>query len=177
MAVVNLALQSYDTVPMIMQTSDQFALPSTGAATITVYERSPRWALAVRQSSLGTKIVELRVLDDIIPAMQGNRFGILLLEVAPKRAPQIVSLLVRLQTEFPHVMTIACVAAASPRWEALLREAGAALVVASPRQLLRVVPWMTRHLQRAPIPKLNLREQLWSQLPWPEAAATASPDA
>lgn len=171
--------QTYDSLFMSLRPSDRLTAtsPLGPSAAIVVLERVPRWSLVARQLFAGAKLTGLRSLEDVLPTVQMAPHAVLLLEVPRERAPQIVSLLVRLQTEFPHVMPIACVASVSPSWELLLREAGAALVLRSPQRLRQIAPWLRRHLLQAPQPKLSLREHLWSQLPWPDAAATASPGA
>ena len=111
-----------------MPLSDRFRIspspPLASSAAIVVYERTQRRSVAARQT-LGpdVKVVEIRVLDDIWPALAAAPHGVLLIEVESKRAPQIVALLVRGQTEMPQVLPIACVTQASPDWELLLRDA------------------------------------------------------
>ncbi len=148
--------------------------PLATTATIVVYERAPHWSVAARQMLQPAKVAEVRTLEDAWGALQSAPYSGLLLEVEPQRAPQMVSLLVRVQTELPAVMSIACVAEASPAWELLLREAGAALVLRAPRRLQQVSAWLLRHLAAAPQEKSSTRQRLWNQLPWPEAA-TAPP--
>jgi hypothetical protein len=141
---------------------------------VVVCERSPRWSVAMRAVlERGAKVVETRGLDDAWQQLQSAPHGALLIEIEPQRSPQQVALLVRIQTELPNVMIIACVASASPDWELLLREAGAAVVLRTPRRLPGIAPWLRRHLARAPQQKVKLRERIWDGLPWPETARPA----
>lgn len=141
-------------------------------ADVIVCEQTQRYAIAARLT-LGNmaRIVETRTLDDAWQRLQSARHGVLLLEVDPQHAPQVISLLTRLQTELPRVLVVACLAKATPAWELLLREAGAAIVLRVPWRLPVFGPWLRRHLALAPQPKSTLHEQIWSRLPWSAAEA------
>jgi CheY-like chemotaxis protein len=161
-------------MPVSARNPVNFPTPPAESGSVVVCERGTRWAVAVRALlESGAKVVETRGLDDAWQQLQTTPHGALLIEIEPQRSPQQVALLVRIQTELPHVMIIACVASASPDWELLLREAGAAVVLRTPRRLPGVAPWLRRHLARVPQRKLNLRERIWDHLPWPEAARPA----
>lgn len=139
---------------------------------VVVCEQSQRYTIAARLALGGmARIAETRTLDDAWQRLQTAPHGVLLLEVDPQRAPQVISLLTRLQTELPRVLVVACLAKATPAWELLLREAGAAIVLRVPWRLPAFAPWLRRHLALAPQPKSSLHEQIWSRLPWSAAEA------
>ncbi len=154
-----------------------FAIRSTAStspslADVVVCEQSQRYAVAARLTLGSTaRIAETRNFDDAWQRLLAAPHGILLLEVDPQRAPQVISLLARLQTELPRVLVVACLVKATPAWELLLREAGAAIVVRVPWRLPVFGPWLRRHLALAPPPKSTLHEQIWSRLPWSAAEA------
>ena len=175
--VVKLAAQTYDRLPMPSAPRSRALLqpPQSSAAVVVVCERTPRWSIVARQWLPGIRLVDVRTLEDVLPMLQQASHSVLLLDVESRQAPQTISLLVRIQTELPDVMGIACVANASSAWELLLREAGAALVLRSPRRLPQIAPWLLRHLASAPQQKLSPQERLWGQLPWPEAASATRP--
>lgn len=141
-------------------------LPATAA--LVICEREGAWAGACRRFLPGPPLVETRTLDDAADAVRRYPHGVLMVELAPQRAPQIVSLLVRVQLEHSGVLTVAC-GGVKGAWERLLREAGAALVVPSPWRMHQAAPLLRRHLRRAPHPPQPLREQIWQRLPWQES--------
>ena len=154
-----------------------FAIRSTAStspsqADVVVCEQSQRYAVAARLT-LGSlaRIVETRTFDDAWQRLLAAPHGVLLLEVDPQRAPQVIALLARLQTELPRVLVVACLVKATPAWELLLREAGAAIVLRVPWRLPVFGPWLRQHLALAPQPKSTLHEQIWSRLPWSAAEA------
>ena len=58
---------------------------------------------------------------------------------------------------------------ADRRWagyEWLLREAGTASFLASPRRIGRLAQLACRHLAQVPPPVQNLTERIWAGLPW-----------
>lgn len=146
------------------------------APAIIVCEAAPRWSLAVRRWLPEQKLKETRSLHDATSACETAPFSALVLEVTPRSAPQVVSTLVRLRLDLPHVQVVACAEWSSTNWALLLQEAGAAVVLRSPRQLLAVAPWLERHLARAPKATQSWHERLWSRLPWPEVGADQASD-
>jgi hypothetical protein len=148
-------------------------LPDT--ALVVVCERAPRYAIAVRRLLPEAKVVEARHLDDATAALQAAPHALGVLEVEARRAPQAIALLAQLQVEWPPVRIIAGIARSNHRWELLLREAGAAFVVTTPRRLEPLAGWMRAHLLNSPEPPTTLRERIWRKLPW-ATAATNSPE-
>jgi hypothetical protein len=145
-------------------------------ATMVVCERAPRYAIALRRLFPGVKLIETRHLEEAAAALLAAPEALLVIDVEARKTPQAVALLSELQAEQRQVRTIAGVAQVTPQWELLLREAGASLVISSPRSLERFQPWMRRHLARTTEPKLTLRERVWRRLPWPTAGSGAALD-
>ncbi len=139
---------------------------------VVVCERSQRYAIAAR-GALGsmTRLVETRTFDDAWQHLLAAPQAVFLLEVDPQRAPQVIALLARVQTELPQVLVVACLAKATPAWELLLREAGASMVLRVPWRLPMFAAWLRRHLALAPQPASTAYEQIWSRLPWSAAEA------
>ena len=73
-----------------------------------------------------------------------------------------------IRQSFSRARAIVLAAPAVARWEDELREAGALHFVASPRRLDIVARLAERHLANVHRPKQNLRETIWSRLPWSE---------
>jgi hypothetical protein len=146
-------------------------LPDT--ALVVLCERAPRYAIAIRRLLPDVKVLETRHLDDATAALQVSPDALLVLDVEARKAPQTIAFLAQLQGELPRVRTIAGIPCASVPWELLLREAGAAYVLTTPRKLNSLAPWMRAHLARAPQPQISLRERVWQRLPWPEASRAA----
>jgi hypothetical protein len=141
--------------------------PLAPTVALVVCERTQRWAAAARQAKLGAKVVETRTTDDAWRELANDRHGVLLIECDASRAPQVVALLARVQAELPEVLVVAGASEPSAEWEMLLREAGAAAVLASPRRVAEIAPWLARHLAAAPVPEISVRERVWQSLPWP----------
>lgn len=149
-------------------TTAEMLSPLPATAALVTCEREGAWAGACRRLLPSLPLIETRTLDDAWSGLQRHPHGVLLVELTPERAPQIVSLLVRVQLELPGVLTVACGARVQGAWERLLREAGVALVVSAPWRLHQAASLLRRHLAQAPHPPHSLREQIWQSLPWHE---------
>jgi hypothetical protein len=136
-------------------------------AGVVVCEKAGLWAAAWRRElSPLISLVETRFPDDAWRQLEVWPQGVLALEIRPQSAPQMVAMLTRAQTELPQVLCVAHLPETMADWELLVREAGAAAVVFTPRRLASAADLAERHLARAPRPQLSLREQVWRQLPW-----------
>lgn len=142
--------------------------PATG---LVVCERSTKWVAAWRRA-LGPEVAvaETRTPEDARAAMLDRLHGAVALEIEAQQLPQRVSLLTSWQLEFPHICIVAQVASDLHAWKLLLHEAGAALVLTSPRDVPAAAQTLRKHFARAPRPKLSLRSELWQKLPWSENA-------
>ena len=147
--------------------------PATG---LVVCERSAKWVAAWRRA-LGPdiEVAESRTPDDARTAMLDRLHGAVALEIEAEQLPQRVSLLTRWQLEFPHICIVAQVTSDLRVCKLLLHEAGAALVLTSPREVPAAAQLLRKHFARAPRPKLSLRSELWQKLPWSENALLRLP--
>lgn len=139
-------------------------------------ERTGTWAIALRPAlqQLGHRVYETRSLDacwDEIAASPASLAGI---EVTTDTLEQVVAWMCRLRTAFASARVIALGHRGLECCQWVLREAGAAHVVYSPREIPEVVRLVQRHLGAAPERDATDREQIWQRLPWSDA--DASPD-
>jgi hypothetical protein len=138
--------------------------PTTG---LVVCERTDKWVAAWRRE-LGTAAVaaETRTVEDAAAALRERPHGAVALEIEVAQLPQMVAQVAHWQRKFPHIYVVAQLTSDMRVWTGLLREAGAALVLTSTREVPAAAQQLQQHFARAPRPALSLREELWQKLPW-----------
>lgn len=152
-----------------------------------VCERSGRWAaalrVALRRSSWLTSAVprlyEVRQLGEMTERLDTRPDAIALVEVQPTSLGDVLDWLTRSRRELRQAHFAALLdrsAALHPRDRKsvidVLREAGAAEVITSPRQLAAVLALGQRHAALRAVesgrlmPGMSMAEWAWSSLPW-----------
>ncbi len=144
-------------------------------AGLVVWESDARWSSFWRRELGSTVPVrQVQQADATWEALPSLRHGVLAVVLSTNHAPQMISLLARVQQELPTVLCVVHLAAELAAWEMLVREAGAKFVIHTPWQLAAESSQIVRHLARAPQPSVPLREELAGRLPWPHAAVSST---
>lgn len=144
------------------------------AARCILCERTGTWAIALRPAlqRLGHRVYETRSLDACWEELLASPRSLVGLEVTDDNLEQVVAWMSRLRTAFSHVRVIALGHRGLECCEWILREAGSAHVVFSPRESQEVVRIVQRHLGAAPGKDATDRERIWQRLPWSDEQIT-----
>ncbi len=141
------------------------------AARCILCERTGTWAIALRPSlqRAGHRVYETRSLDACWGEIVASPASIAGIEVTADNLEQVVAWMCRLRTAFSTARVIALGHRGLESCQWVLREAGAAHVVFSPREAPEVVRVVLRHLGAAPEKDATDRERVWHRLPWADA--------
>lgn len=144
------------------------------AARCILCEHTGAWAIALRPplQRLGHRVYETRSLDacwDEVAASPASLVGV---EVTADNLEQVLIWMCRLRTTFAAVRIVVLGRRGLEGYQWLLREAGAAHVVFSPREVPGVVRVVQRHLGAAPDKGASERERVWHRLPWADAGSS-----
>ena len=141
-------------------------------ARFIVCERTATWGVALRLplKQIGRRIVETRSLDDCWSEVAASPASLVGVEATTSNLESLVPWLQRLTATFPRTCVVVLGSRGLEAGEWLLREAGAAHVVFSPRQWQPVVRIAQRHLGAPPCPDDSERQRIWRRLPWADAA-------
>jgi uracil-DNA glycosylase len=141
-------------------------------ARFIVCERTATWGVALRRplKQIGRRIVETRSLDDCWSEVAASPASLVGVEATTSNLASLVPWLQRLTATFPRTRVVVLGSRGLEAGEWLLREAGAAHVVFSPRQWQPVVRIAQRHLGAPPCPDDSERQRIWRRLPWADAA-------
>lgn len=171
------------------------------AARWLICERSTRWAAALRillephrspARRGGISLNEVRTLQECTPRIREAAIALVFIEVTPTNVAHVLSWLADVSCSQPRRQYIALVdyqfeafdtttagqraSFATSETVAALREAGAADVVFSPRQLKSILPVAKPVQQNATTPEFaraelgqSVEAWAWSLLPWQEA--------
>ena len=144
------------------------------AARCILCERTGMWALALRPplQRTGHRVYETRSLDTCWDEILASPASIVGVEVTAENLEQVVAWMCRVRTTFSTVRIIVLGRRGLERCQWLMREAGAAHVVFSPRAVPEVVRIVQRHLGAAPDKDASDRERVWQRLPWADAGAS-----
>ncbi|HUY32163.1 MAG TPA: hypothetical protein VMV69_05235 [Pirellulales bacterium] len=150
-------------------------------ANLVFCERTGRWAVAWRRawtlalrggSGAGRgenrrlRVVETRGVSECRETLAAMPAAFVAIELAPASAGAALELLAEVTAKFRGSAAAVLAQAELAEYEWLARELGAVHFVASPRQLPSLVGVVRRHAQRTPAPELEMRQEIWSRLPW-----------
>jgi hypothetical protein len=145
-----------------------------------VCERTSRWAAALRMAlaadELSCRLRELRHFIELDAELAARPTAVAAIEVHRGNFANVLCWLPRAREQFAEVRFVALLdrslvvdktKESADVGDALL-EAGAALVVASPRRLEPILELGRRHAAAPPKTSENVRlvEQVWASLPW-----------
>lgn len=138
------------------------------AARCILCERTGTWAVALRPwlQRTGHRVYETRSLDTCWDELVASPTSIVGVEVTADNLEQVVAWMCRLRTAFSTVRIIVLGGRGLECCQWLLREAGAAHVVFSPREVESVVGVVQRHLGTTSDNNASDRERVWQRLPW-----------
>ncbi len=139
---------------------------------IVVCEKTGSWAAAIRRVLRpASGLVETRSWQACWQEVRSRTAALVALEVLPENAESVCRRLAEWTGRFRQVHVILLADRSLQRAEWLLREAGAAHVLFSPRDIVRLRPMLDRFLVQIPPSRITFREHVWSQLPWARHAS------
>jgi hypothetical protein len=139
------------------------------AARLLVYERTGSWALALgRELPAGLRVRPTRSLAETWDMLAQAPASFLVLELTPRHAEALLGRLLRLEREYPLARAAVVAERRLAAYEWLVRQAGAVHFACSPRRLAPLARVARRHLAAAPQPDRDVRELIWTGLPWGE---------
>jgi hypothetical protein len=137
-------------------------------ARLIVCERSGKWAVAMRRSSqIGScRVYETRSPEECRDEVQASPASLVAVEATTANFEDILDWLAELRRDFPlcHVVVLGHRGLQRGQW--LLREAGAAHVVHSPRDVDAVIRIASRQLKGKSDTDQLTRERLLDRIPW-----------
>jgi hypothetical protein len=157
---------------------------------IVVYERSGRWAVALRQTlnaaaraatqsaqsqrtrlhdgrpAGDVRVVETRSADECLAALADAPQAFVALELAEATCDAALELLRSTAERFPAARAVVLADRELASYEWLARELGAAHFVCSPRKLRAVARLAEAHWRCTPEPEIGVVERIWASLPW-----------
>lgn len=135
---------------------------------VIVCERTGRWAVALRRElgDAAVRLHETRSLADSWDMLHRFPASFVVVELTRGNADALLARLAMLERHHPRARVAIVAERELLHYQELLREAGAAWFVVSPRQLTPLVQAVGRHLEQVPSPQLSLAEQVWAELPW-----------
>jgi hypothetical protein len=141
-------------------------------ARVIVMEREGRWAAALRRAAGRRKLplVETRSLEQVERELAEFPASAVVLEVGPDNVFARLRRLAQWRSRWGSACFVLAASPAMAAIEASLREAGAAHVEYSPRHLRALARLIRRHLGKAPLREIPLKEAVWARLPWRQAA-------
>ena len=138
---------------------------------VIVCERRGTWAAALGRHlppEMGMR--QIRSLDQCAGELAELPGSLLALELRRENLLGVLDLLVELGREFPLARFVMLAERGCEEYEKLMHEAGAVYFSTSPRQLSSVARLASNHLQRQPTMRVSLAAEIWSSLPWGDAA-------
>jgi hypothetical protein len=143
------------------------------ASTVILCECSGRWAAAILRNLPATaQLVQVRGRDQCLAHVTDAPTSIVALEVTSANAQEIVELASHVARRYPWSTIVVLAGEEMVDCQQLAREAGAAHVFSSPRDLGGWRQTVERHFARIPLEPLEFAESVWHSLPW-KSAATA----
>jgi hypothetical protein len=139
---------------------------------LIVCERTGRWAVALKRA-LGDelKLIETRSLPACAAELSRDPSTVVAVEVTSLNLEAVLASLAAWQRYFPRSRAIALGDESLTVADHLLREAGAALVLHSTREVARAAKLVQCHAARIPAPDLPLEQAIHKRLPWAGRAA------
>jgi hypothetical protein len=139
---------------------------------VIVYERSGRWAAALReQLPPEFSLAETRSLGECAAELALSPGSLLALEVTERNLSAIVDLLSSLNRRDSLARALVLASDGLAASDGLLREAGAVHFVTSTRAASALKQVFENHFRRVPLPPRNLADSVWESLPWADATA------
>ncbi|MBC8868552.1 MAG: hypothetical protein H8E44_04005 [Planctomycetes bacterium] len=138
------------------------------SARILVCEKTGSWAAALRRvlSSTQHRVRETRSLAECWRELEQGPASLVALELTRENGEALVRRLLDLSRCFPRARAIVLGRRVLEPFEGLVREAGAAHVLLSPRGVSGAARLIERHMAQAPREQLTFRQSIWSRLPW-----------
>jgi hypothetical protein len=135
---------------------------------LIVCERTGKWAVALRRAagSRAVRVHETRSLEECREEIEASPASLVALEATTGNFDEILVWLAEAWRDFPrcHVVILGHRGLQQRQW--LLREAGAAHVIHSPRGVDAVLRIASRHLDESNDEEPLTRERLLDRLPW-----------
>jgi hypothetical protein len=144
-------------------------------ARLILCEKSSRWAVALRRT-LGPDqhvLRQTRSLAECGRELAAAPASLVAIECTDENLDKAVLAINEWATHYPHARFAAVFDSSLAAAEPLLREAGAAAVIDSPRQALALARLALGHVARAPAGDLPLVESIRQRLPWARWAAAS----
>ena len=143
---------------------------AVAAGRLIVCERDAYWGPAWRRELAGgnVRVCETRLWDEARTELARWRWAALAVEFRKETAERMAADLAELLRSTSGVVAVAMARRGLEAAEWLAREAGAACLTTSPRQLRPAAQLVRRHGDLAPPMKMSWKEQIWTRLPWGE---------
>jgi hypothetical protein len=144
-------------------------------AGLIVCERTRRWTaalrLTLRESGDPPRVAlrQTRALAEADDALKQAPGSVVAVEVAAESLGETLRWIAQLERGDRAARAVALAAPDVLRHEWALREAGAALVLSSPRRAQSLIDLLAWHLPRVPPPTTSDLERIWNTLPWNES--------
>jgi hypothetical protein len=142
-------------------------------ARLIVCERTGKWAGALRREltrRLGVAGIvplrETRTLDECSEVLVRWPASLAALELTAHHVAAVLDWTAEVTVRFPAALVVILLPADLAEAQWALREAGAALVARSRRELASVADLAIRHLQLAPRTQLSRMDEIIASLPW-----------
>ena len=141
-------------------------------SSVVVCEKTGKWAAAIRRLLRpASGLCETRSWQACLQEVRTRTAALVALEVLPENAESVCRRVAELTRRFRQVHVILLADRNLQTVEWLLREAGAAHVLFSPRDIVRLRPIIERFWTQIPPSRKTFREHVWSQLPWARHAS------
>ncbi len=135
---------------------------------LIICEKSGHWAATFRRAagSRELPIREVRSTEQVQRELRERPASIVAVEVSTATAAKTLTQVAAWRIHFPAAQFVLLAEPELEAIELMLREAGAAHVVYSSRDVAATVRLVRRHLARCPRPELSLEVSIWAALPW-----------
>ncbi len=155
-------------VPRVQSASMRPGNTQHARARLIVCERTGKWAVALRRSpQIGScRVYETRSPQECRDEVEAFPASLVAIEATTANLDQILDWLTGMRRDFPlcRVVVLGYRGLKCSQW--LLREAGAAHVVDSPRRVDAVVRIASRQLECAKTEDELTRERILARMPW-----------
>ena len=138
------------------------------SARVVVCEKGNKWAVALRRALDGTgyRIVETRSLEECWQELSNGPTALLALEMVLGNAEALIRRLLDLGRHFRHARAIVLTERELKSYQWVLREAGAAHVLFSTRDMSSATRLVKQYMQGVSEPAAGFHEAVWRKLPW-----------
>jgi hypothetical protein len=136
-------------------------------------EQSGEWAASSRRwVPANVRLVETRSLTEMWEHIEHGTRSVVVIEFTTAKSEAILAALAKLNRAFGGITAVVVMARDLRRWEPILREAGAVLIICSPRRLQTIGEIVERRVRSSTPaqPEGNdiraLKERILASLPW-----------